>query len=217
MAEINIERKKSHTGLWIAAVLVLFALGAWWATRSDMSGDSLVAGADSIAEGAAATVSEAAGALTDDSAGRARLPANVQRYLEWADERRADTTMNADHRYTANGIRQLAAALQDLATPGRNAQVTDELGRLRNRADTLEQNPSSAAHAGQVRAMFRSLGGLMAAMQQERFADLAEDVRAVTSAAESVRADRQLLEQRREVKAFFDRSATAVRRMAEQR
>ena len=217
MAEINIERKKSHAGLWIAAVLVLLALGAWWATRSDMSGDSLVAGADSIAEGAATTVSEAAGALTNDSAGRARLPANVQSYLRWSDERRADTTMSLDHRYTANGIRQLAAALQDLATPGQGAQVTDELARLRNRADTLEQNPSSTAHADQVRAMFRSLGGLMTAMQQERFPNLADDVSAVTRAAESVRADRQLLEQRREVREFFDRSATAVQRMAEHR
>ena len=217
MAEINLEKKRSRTGLWIVAVLLLLALGAWWASRSDLPGDSIAGAADSLMEGAANTVSEAAGAVTGDSAGTARLPANVQSYLRWTDERRTDTAMSLDHRYTANGIRQLAAALQDIATTGQGARVSDELRTLRSRADTLEQNPTSTAHAGQVRAIFRSLGGLMAAMQQERFPALGEEATAVTRAAEAVRADRQLLQQRSEVKEFFDRSANVVRRMAEQR
>lgn len=216
MAEINIERKQSRTGVWIVAVLLLLALGAWWATRSNVDTDSLAASADSVLDGAAATVSEAAGTVTD-SAGLSNLPANVQSYLRWADQARGSGAMSTDHAYTANGIRQLAAALGDISSSGQGAQVSSELTAIRNRADTLERNPTSTAHAGQARVMFLSLAGLMAAMQQERFPNLGDDALAVTRAAEAVRDDRQLLEQGSEVRAFFDRSATVVRRMAEQR
>ena len=214
MAEINIERKEGRSGLWIVLALILLGLGAWWWLRSDSTGYDLVAVADIVTGGA---VSSVAGGTVADTAGGRNLPPAVQSYLTWTNQQRADTTMSMDHRYTANGIRQLAEALNALAVPGGGAQVQNELQMLRSRADSLEQNPQASTHANTVRAMFRTLSGLMTAMQQQRFPDLAEPAQGVNQAAEAVRADRPLLEQRTAVRNFFDRAGTVVQRMAEQR
>lgn len=205
MAEINVERKQSRTGVWVAAALIVLVLVVWWMLRSDRADDMLGAVTDS-----SAAVAPAAGAATDSAA-----PA-VQAFLSWS-ENRADSAMALDHQYTVTGIRHLTEALGAIAGQAQAARVREDLALLRSRADTLQRNPTSTQHADQARVMFRSLSGLMAAMQQERFPDLADEVKAVEDAAEAVRADRLLLDQRTQVRNFFDRSAVVVRQMRGQR
>lgn len=203
MAEINVERKQSHTGFWIAAALIVLILVVWWTLRSDPADDVLGAVTDS-----SAVVAPIGGMATDSA------PPAAGAFLRWSEEAGADTTMSLDHQYTVTGIRHLTDALQAIAGSAQAAAVGEELRLLRSRADTLQQNPESTRHADRVRVMFRSLSGLMAAMQQERFPDMADEVKAVNDAAEAVRADRLLLDQRAQVKDFFDRSAVVVRQMA---
>lgn len=210
MAEINLERQRSPTGAAAVVALIVLVLAVWWMMRSDAPGDVLTAGYDSsVGETASAT---AGGTIVGDE-----LPSSVETYLAWSDETRADSAMRLDHQYTVTGIRNLAAALEAIATPEQGANVADELRTLRSRADTLQQNPTSTQHADRARALFRSLAGLISATQQERFPELAADVQAVERAAESVRADRLLLNQPAEVSDFFSRAAIAVRGMAGRR
>lgn len=59
-----------------------------------------------------------------------------------------------------------------------------------------------------------SLGALMSSMQEERFPALDDEVGRVREAAQAIRADQTLLDQRARVKEFFDRAAVAVRPMS---
>lgn len=204
MAEIRVEEKRSRTGIWIVLALILAALAAWWLLRNNSSRDAL-GSADSTSN-----VGAAAGATPTTAQGP------VESFLAWHDGGRADT-MGLDHRYTATGIQNLTDALAALGTTGEGGKVQDELRTLRSRADTLQQNPQAATHANHVRALFRSVSGVMSAMQQERFPGAAEQVKGVESAAQAIRADRLLLDQKTEVRNFFDKAAVAVRQMSESR
>ena len=211
MAEINLERKRTPTGVAAVAALIVLVLAVWWIVRSDAPGSEVMTAAYDSSVGETATAT-AGGSIAGDD-----LPSGVETYLAWNDETRADSAMRRDHQYTVAGIRNLAAALEAIATPEQSANVADELSALRSRADTLQQNPTSTRHADRARALFRSLAGLMSAMQEERFPELAADVEAVERAAESVQADRPLLDQAAAVSDFFNRAAVAVRGMVGRR
>lgn len=210
MAEVKLERKRGPTGVAAVVAVLALVLAVWWIMRSDTAADVIADGSDAIAGETA--VATAGGAIVRDD-----LPPSVETFLAWSDDARADSAMTPGHQYTVTGIRNLAAALEALSTSGQGAHVSEELRILRSRVDTLQVNPASTQHADQVRAVFRSLAGLMTAMQQERFPELTAEVQAVERAAEAVRADRQLLDQRAAVGDFFTRAAVAVRGMAGQR
>lgn len=203
MTEIRVERKERSALPWVLVGVVLLALLAWWIfARSPDDGPLGIGAADTAAPAGAGT---AAGAL----------PTAAEVFVQWVDDRRAQSAMGPEHEYTATGIRHLASALQAIAQPNAGANVERELAAIRAQADTLQRNAASTQHANYTRRAFVSLGALMSSMQQERFPDAAADVEEVRRRAEAVRADQPLLDQRAGVQEFFDRAAAAVRRMSE--
>jgi hypothetical protein len=121
--------------------------------------------------------------------------------------------MAMDHAFTATAIRNLTAALEALAPAG-SVDVQDELMTLRQQVSLLQRDPRSTEHADLTRATFRTIAGLMSAIQQARFPNALGDVANVKAAAARLDARRPLLEQREAVQTFFDRAADAVRHMS---
>lgn len=209
MADINIERDGRGVSLWVAVALLALALFIGWILISNPAGSPAVGELDSISNPTLAASEEGAGSV------ERRFAPEVSTFLKWNDNHRASDTMSLDHQYAAAGIRHLASAVGALAAAGEGARVEEEMLALRNYADTLEQNPASMAHARQARAAFVSLGGLMSAMQQNRFPDLATEMAAVRSAAAAVDANRPLPDQGTTARQFFDSAALAVQRMSD--
>lgn len=211
MAEINIERQERSIWPWIIGLLVL-ALLAWWLLRMRGDGNDHMVADTSM--GAVADTIPGAGADT-----RAMMPAAVNEFLRFAEGPRAAQAADTTHSYTAEGIRRLAAALDELAvrdTVGR-VSLNVRIAALRERADALQRDWSSTKHAGHTRVAFDSAAALIESMQQQRFPNLGSEAASVRQAATNVKPDGMLLEQTAEVKQFFDRAASAVRAMADTR
>lgn len=204
MAEIHIEKKNRSALPALIAGLVLLGLIAWWFFNG--RGAAVVA-TDRADTGAV---------LMSTGETDTELSTAVAVFLRWSDERRTPGAMNPDHSHAATGIRNLAAALEGLAARA-GVDVAGEANTIRGQADILWADAASTRHADVTRKTFVSLSGLMGAVQQRLAPALEDEVAEVKRAAESIRADEPLLNQRDRVQAFFERSATVVRQLSETR
>lgn len=212
MAEIHIERHERSIWPWVLGLLVL-ALLAWWllSMRNDAADNDVA-------------VETPAGALVDSVPGtgvgtREAAPAAVNEFLSYTEQNRAGTAADSTHNYEAEGMRRLAAALDELAdrdTIG-GVALDARISALRNRADALQRDWRSTEHARHTRAAFDSAAALVEGMQQQRFNNIATEASQLRQAASGVSPDRLLLQQTAEVQRFFQRAADAVRAMANTR
>lgn len=215
MAELHIERKEHSVWPWVIAALVLLALVAWFLLgRGPDARQTAVA--DSAAAGVMADTGSMAAATMAGADTMGAMPAPVREFMSYVDERRARAAADQSHDYTADGIRRLSAALaataaQHTATSG---EVQPQLDTLRARADALQRDPGSSAHAGYARDAFSTAAAVMRTLQERVHPALGDAVSEVEQAAMGVSADRLLLDQTAEVQRFFDAAATAIQRMA---
>lgn len=202
MADIHLEKKDHSPWPVVLTFAVLLALLSWWVVKDRDQRRIVPPPADT-------------GALSMVSTGETdnELPTVVV-FLRWSDERTTPSAMHPDHSHVATGIRNLVAALEALAARAPDVDIEHETAIIRGQADTLRANVASSRHADVTRKAFLSLSGLMAAMQQELATELRDEIAEVRRAAEAVRPDAPLLDQRGRVQDFFDRSANVVRQMA---
>jgi HAMP domain-containing protein len=205
MAEIHLERKeKSSIIPWVLVGLALLALVGWWIMRDGRDLDSLVM-QDEAGEVADARAAEVEGA-----------PGEVNSYLRFVEENRARDEVSRDHSYTADGIRELAGALHALAEQEESERVAVEprVEYIRERADALERDAEATTHAGITRDAFTNLADVMEMLRQ-RYSGAQGDVSQVREAANAIEPNTLLTNQAQHVQTFFERSATAVRTMAQ--
>jgi hypothetical protein len=206
MANINIERKQSPWPYVIGLLLLL--LVGWFVVEQFDDDDAVV-------------VAPEAGAIADPAPAVAATPAAtgaVAEFIRYADSTRAAQAMGPGHDFTAEGIRKLAAAIDDVARSDTvaNAALAPQLADLRQRADSIQANPNATDHALHTREAFLIAASLIQNMQERRAPDRAADANAVWAAARQVDAKRPLLEQSADVERFFERSAAALRGMTPQ-
>lgn len=196
--ETYVQQKTRRLWLTALAALVVLILISWWVLgRSSWSPAPVVAESNGMV----------------DAAGSATLPTAVDAYIQFVEGSRARDAMAADHAFTATGIRNLAAALEAIASAG-GPDVQRELTTLRQQAGVLQQDARSTDHADRTRESFVTLAGLMTAIQVARFPSMEEEVADVKRAAEDINAATPLLDQPNAVQTFFDRAAAAVRKMS---
>ncbi|HSK09879.1 MAG TPA: hypothetical protein VK911_09890 [Vicinamibacterales bacterium] len=203
--DIDIKPKRPVVWPWIAAVFALLLVVAIWAT-SNRPEDQTAAG------GVRYPSVLRPGEPAPGVAGTAGLaPAPIREYAEFAGSAPSETaagTMDADHEYTAEGIRRLGDALDSLVEQKPNADSRASLDRFRQSADRIQQDPSSMQHAGTVRNAFTSAVDVIDSIEG---APETADLRA---AAEMIDPGVPLLEQRDRVQSFFRRSAEAIQAAA---
>lgn len=206
MAEIHLERKeKSSIIPWVIVGLALLALVGWWIMRDGRDLDTIVM------QDEAGEVAETRSAATVEGA-----PSEVNDYLRFVEDNRARDDVSRDHSYTAGGIRHLAGALHALAQQEESERLAVEprIEHIRARADALERDAEVTTHAGITRDAFTNVADVME-MVQVRFTGAQGDISQVREAANAVEPNTLLTNQAQHVQTFFDRSATAVRTMAE--
>jgi hypothetical protein len=212
MAEINVQRKGPGAWPWIIGVFALMLVG--WAVIAMMDRDR--DDPEMAATGRPTPPSEPTPAATTGDAPAAAVAA----FLTFADAP-TGSQVSVGHEYAADGIRRLTAALKAVVENGPDRpRVRERFAEFQQKADRIQRDPQSLAHAGQVRDVFTSAAEAISALQEDRWpdaSDLQNQIAQVRTAAGRVDADRPLLDQTSAVKTFFDRAAVVVRAMADRR
>ena len=207
MAEIHIERKERSVWPWILGLLAL-ALLVWFllAQRGERE-DAFVTDTAVTGTGLGFGAGAGAGATAGGAVGS---------FVAYVDERRAREAAGLDHQYTAEGLRRLADALEDLTRRHQagGTEIHPRIDGIRQRADSLQRDPQSREHARLTREGFVAAAEVMRDLQQQRFPNVADQVEQVRRAAMNVRADQELLQQNAQVQQFFDRASDAVQQMS---
>lgn len=209
MADIDV-REKRAPGPWVWIIgLIVLALLLWalWALLGDRTADR-------------APVTEPVGGVPATAPARpgTDLSPAVEQYREWVT--RADTAqMGGQHQLTATGLRQLADALEAVIrrdTVGEVA-IQPRLEELRRNAERLQQTDAgSTEHANFAREGFMSAVRVMEAAREHRYGEepqLEQQISQARQAAEDVKRNTVLLEQRERVQAFFQRASDALTTM----
>ncbi len=207
MAELHVERKDPNVWPWILAGLALLALILWFIFgRSDDAGP-VVVDTDTTS-----TFTTPAAAVPVDEG----TPAAVTAFMQFVDNQGAATAAGLSHEYTADGLRRLVAALDALSDRDSVSGIAlqPRFDEIRQRADVMQQNPTSTEHSLQAREAFVMTAGVMEQMQQSGFSADQSAMTEVRTAAESLQPGTMLLEQSQQVERFFERAGNAVRSMA---
>lgn len=191
MAVIPIDRKARLLWPWILLGLLVLGLLAWWLLGARTP------------ERDVAAVSPAAPMV-------AALPAAVERLARFAEGQRG--AMGPSHDYTADGLRHVADALE--AVRGRAPADVDVAARareIRERADAMQRDPTSTAHALQAREAFVLATSTLRQMRPGTGNDPVAEAHA---AAVAVDPQTRLLDQPERVQRFFATTAAALRQIA---
>jgi hypothetical protein len=187
-------REKRSTWLGLVAAAVAVALIAWW----------LMAGAPRT------DLADAPSPQSPAAEGAAMTPAAAE-FVRFVAEGRTRAELGLDHLYAADGIRQLAAALEEMARGDAGALQTmlPQLDEMRGRADALQREPLAAEQAHHARGAFDAAAAAVDLMQRRRGVqpDVAEPVGA---AARALSPEIALVDQAGRVQSFFEAAADAV-------
>jgi hypothetical protein len=189
-------REKRSTWLWLVAAAVAVAAVAWW----------LMAGAPRT------ELADAPPPVHPilQAPGEAMTPA-VAEFVRFVTEGRTRADLGIDHLYAADGLRQLAAALEEMAGAhaGTLETLRPQLDEMRRRADALQREPAPAQQPQHARSAFGAAAAALNVLQQRRGVqpDVAEPVRVAAGELSEATA---LVDQAPRVQAFFEAAADAV-------
>lgn len=208
MADIDVERKSSPTWLWWLLGLIVLALLIWALTRGDDEVET-------------AEIVEPAPVVTPTDPAVAPLPGEIQAFRSECTEAAGTPTpdMGLQHQFTVDcleRLRESLAAIVVLDTVG-GVDVQQQLEDYEAATSQLEASAAEATtHSSLTREAATTAATLMAAMRDAYFqasSEVRTAVDEVTTAAEGISGETQLLDQRDAVHAFFRESADALEAM----
>jgi hypothetical protein len=203
MAEIRVE-KKSPMWPWILIALLVIGAIIYFLFFHDANG---------VREdpGEAPVVRE----MTDDDDRRGRdgeaiNNQTVNNYVTFVQEE--DREMGLDHEYSNEALRRLTEATQAMADEV-NHDVDRDLEEVRNYAEEITRDPEATTHANHIRRSADKLSDALRSIQQAEFPNLGNEASNVRNAAQNINPEVLTLEQRNEVKSFFDSAADLLQKM----
>jgi hypothetical protein len=247
VADINLERKDATIWPWIVGLLAL-ALVIWgvWAATDGTNGEVAFDDMDGVTEtrewGEEQTaevpssvrdfLNECSVAVSPGQAGQRdamdqpgqpgqtgqaqtgqQEPAGQQD--TWGTQDQSDPAA-----YTENCIDMMITAMEDVADQGEqeNEQISEELSRLRDRADALgEDDAESLQYSQNVQSVLTSAANLLQQIQQHRGGMQAQsEVQEMQRAAEEIQPDMPVAQQTEELSRVFQRAGTAMQMMGEE-
>ena len=140
----------------------------------------------------------------------------ISEFVAFTENDETTPDMGLDHEYTSEGLLKLKAALDALAVEqgAGDANIQQKKQELQQAADKIQQDPQSLQHANTIKDAFVKASNLLETIQQKNFPDLDDSVAEVKSAAESIDTSTQTLNQKDQVKKFFDEAGDALQEMA---
>lgn len=200
MAEIRVEKKKRPVWPWILAILLVAAV--IWIVADDNDYDT----GEQVST---VQMDEEADTYENDATEGAAMA-----YVNFIEQNGDKVTV--EHEYSHQALTRLSEALNSVAE-NNNISLEDKqkIEELRQKADRLMRNTDSEQHANILSDAFSSAAQIMENMQKQQFPDLQDEVNEVKNAANEVKPNVLVTNQKSAVKNFFQKSADAVEAMAE--
>ncbi len=209
MAEIPIQRKESRNWLplLLLGLLLLALLGYCFFRPRDTA--PVAAGADS-------TRATTAGADTGRGATGAAAAAGgagsaVDQYVQFVQQRDTTKETEGQHAYTAEGIRRLAAALDQVAGQNGSSAIQVYADSMRHSVDRLQQSSPKDVHAEDAKAAFSAAVSAMTTIDKAQ--GRTYDVAPMRALYNQLSPSKPLMPQLGTVQKFFTAAGTALQAM----
>ncbi|MCY2688126.1 hypothetical protein [Salinimicrobium sp. TH3] len=209
MAEIKIEKKKPIWP-WIILVLVILAI-LYFLVFADDDDDLDEVETEQVEE----TTWEEEDAETtnwEDQTDTTDWDTSegVEGYLAYISDQEK---MGIDHQYTNNALIELINAVQAKADD-MNYDISADMETVRQEAQAIKSDPMSLTHANTIKSAGTKLANVMEKMQKEEFPNLSSDVTEVKTAAQNIEGSTPTLDQKDQVKKFFDEAGDLLKKMS---
>lgn len=200
MAEIKIE-KKAPVWPWILLVVLILAV-LYFALSGDDDTDN-TNNTEMIIEDSLSDENQPM--IADDSS-------DVDAYLEYiADE----SKMGKDHNYTNNAILYLIEAVREKAED-LDVNIDADISKAESAANKITRDPNAGNHAENIKTAGSSITNAFEDLQQAKFPELSNDIKEQITAVNKIDPKVLTLEQKENIKTFFDESADLLRKMDNQ-
>lgn len=213
MAEIRVEKKNRPVWPWILGVLLLAAIV--WIIADDNDTEPR----EQIGTVYEESMNETDNLRNRNDTLRNNAPGNDARgaamaYVNFVNQN--DEQITTDHEYSQQALNYLSRALNSVANQN-NISIEDKqkLDELRQKANRLVENENSTQHANMLADAFNSAAEIIENLQEKDFPDLDKEAEDVKNAADRIRPNVVVTNQKEAVKNFFDKSADAIKSMAE--
>jgi hypothetical protein len=194
MADINLERKNPTPWGWIigAIVLLLVIVGIIALTTTDR-------------DTAPATEPPVATAPEDDA--RSGALQDLDEFLAEGQERH---DVGHEHDYSHEGLHLVADAIDDLAGRVNGNAYRAQTDSIRANADRLRDDPESLRHADYFRNAGDAAANAVGNIRRDHHPDAPDGAPRIRSAAQAVTPQEPLLDQRQEMRAFFQETRNSL-------
>lgn len=193
MAEIEIEKKKPIWP-WIVGLLILAAIIYFLFFMNKDDNDRIDDGATTSET---EQVSEENNADMEDTAAYSNI-AEVEDYTNYI----GDSKMGVDHEYTHGALVKLIAATRATAEAV-EVNVDSDLTLAKEKTEEITKDPSKLTHANKIKESGQIISRALRTIQTDKFPDLQSEYDEVETAISKIEPDKQTLEQKDAVKAFF--------------
>lgn len=204
MAEIHVEKKKRPVWPWILAILL--AAAVIWIIADDK---------DNEIENEISTVqSEEQDQMNRQDQDRYKETEQnaATAYVNFIEE--SGDKVTKSHEYSHQALTHLSNALDEIAQNNNvSLENKKDLDKLKQQADKLMKEKSSTQHANILADAFQSAAQIINNIQKEQFPDLKKQADEVTDAANKMKPNVVVTNQKDAVKGFFEKSANTVDKM----
>ncbi|MFL9843349.1 hypothetical protein [Flavobacterium rhizosphaerae] len=198
MAEIKIEKKKP-VWPWILLVLVIAAIVYFIFFRDDKNNDQEVQQTTVVSDND----------YTND-ADNISNNIEIATYVNFISENRNE--MGLDHEFTNEAFMKLIAATQS-AADAIDYDITNDMGQVKQYAEKITNDPYETSHADNIKKAAETLSVTLKNIQEKANSEFDSEGTAVKDAAASIDSQKLTLDQKSEVKSFFDKAADLLEKI----
>lgn len=203
MAEIKIEKKKPIWPWILAALAVLLVLFLIFSDTGDDDVDDME------------TVTETEAIDTTYTETTTMTNNSVTEYLTFVNTDSEDR-MGLSHNYTETALEMLTTAVEDQAEEA-NVNIDEELKKVNSVADYITEDAYATQHADSIKVAFQNIAGSIEKIQNSEDFNKNVDVQGLKNHADAVKGKELTLNQKDDVRGFFEKAANVLREMDDNR
>jgi hypothetical protein len=205
MAEIEIEKKKSKWPWILLALLILAALlyfFVWADDDTDDMDDMENVTTEQVVE---ENEVEEETAEWEDNAGDTTSVQAFDAYIKNPD-------MGLDHKYTNGALLKLIAVVKTVADKN-SVDINADLQNAKKEANSIKKDPMKVTHANSIKDAGQHILKGLKTIQEEKFPDLSNAYSDVDKAFAKIEGNQETLNQKEEVKTFFQKVSSLLNSM----